>query len=86
MSGGAYGNSKPSPLTEGLREAKPLLRVLVSQIEIGAGAGSATHPTRVHGETATSRNVVAARVAHPIKANQLEQSDIKANQSHDVDP
>ena len=32
--------------------------------------------------TATSRNVVAARVAHPIKANQLEQSDIKANQSH----
>ena len=36
--------------------------------------------------TVTSRNVVAARVAHPIKANQLEQSDIKANQSHDVDP
>ena len=36
--------------------------------------------------TVTSRNEVAARVAHPIKANQLEQSDIKANQSHDVDP
>ena len=27
--------------------------------------------------TVTSRNEVAARVAHPIKANQLEQSDIK---------